>query len=428
MTVSVAALGSCVSRDPFNTLFNPSYKDFFRVDAYQFQMSLISLMAPPISYQSKDYQFESEISENSDWHFRTELNKRFLNDLVAASPDYLILDFYTDILFGVVKVERSYVSNKKNVFSKNKLWKSFKLGDEINVQDDFDRYFRLFKQSVASFMKYKERHLPDTKIVVNKARFTNQYWDDVKKEIVTFGNKTPGHYERLNQYWNMLDDYVIQTYQTESLSFDKTYYADPHYRYGGLHTVHYKNNFYEDFQLKLLRIVFNDLIEKKLEVDRKRTYYGNLLQNGDFSLDSASWKIFKDDIFKLGHKKIKVSSFGNTINQWNQMVSDPIENLGEKQTYRLDFSIAFDKKTIGMIDLDDPIVKVRTFHKRNLFKAADAEQEINLTKEELLHSLPSGKGKFTKELILEGRYIKVIPYLKKNGSYQISAISLCRIS
>lgn len=427
MKVSVAALGSCVSRDPFNTLFNPSYKDFFKMDAYQFQMSIISLMSNPIRYNSEDYVFEKKVSENSDWHFRTELNKRFLNDLVAVSPDYLIIDFYTDVLFGVIEVDDSYLSNKKEIFSKNKLWEKLHLGQSINVQEDFDIYFNLFKKSFDKFMLKKKKYLPNTKIVINKARFTNEYWDDVKKEIITFGNKNSGYYDILNHYWSELDNYVISTYNTEAIEYNKKYYADPNYRFGGLHTVHYKNNFYEDFQLKLLAIVFRDLTDNKLQLQRRRHYNGNLIQNGDFSLGSSSWKIFRPDIFRVNDCKLSVYHMGETDNQWNQIVSDPIENFNSKQVYRLEFKISFDKKVLHEFDSDDAIVKIRTFNSRNHFKAKDSIQEVNITKSELLRSLPAGKGKFKKKIELEGRFIKVIPYLRKNGSYELSNIWISRL-
>lgn len=420
MKISIAALGSCVSRDPFNSLFNPSYKDFFRVDAYQFQMSIISLMANPIAYQSEDYQFESKVSENSDWHFRTELNKRFLADLVAASPDYLIMDFYTDILFGVIQVGDSYISNKANVFSKNKLWNKLEFGKEFNIQQSFRKYFKLFKCAVDEFMTFKNQYLPDTKVVINKARFTNEYWDDVKKEIVTFGNKIPGHYDVLNRCWNELDNYVIDSYQAEYLQYDKKYYADPNYRFGGLHTVHYKNNFYEDFQLKLLAIVFRDLTEKKLDLEREKSYDGNLVQNGDFHLSSASWKIFRKNVFRVVDGKVFVSSQGNTENQWNQMVSDAIENPETQNSYHLEFTIQLDMAMLDAFEPDDALLKVRTFKKRDQFKAADALQEINITKNELLQMLPSGSGRYTTDIDLIGRYIKIIPYLRKNGAYQMT--------
>ncbi len=45
---SVAVMGSCVTRDNFNSTFNPGYKKWFQVVLSANQTSLISLMSPPI--------------------------------------------------------------------------------------------------------------------------------------------------------------------------------------------------------------------------------------------------------------------------------------------------------------------------------------------------------------------------------------------
>lgn len=43
--VGVAILGSCISRDNFNSLFNPQYKSYFECILFQHQTSMISLMS-----------------------------------------------------------------------------------------------------------------------------------------------------------------------------------------------------------------------------------------------------------------------------------------------------------------------------------------------------------------------------------------------
>ena len=43
-------IGSCVSRDMFNSKFVSEYKDSFELQVMQFQMSMLSILEPPISY------------------------------------------------------------------------------------------------------------------------------------------------------------------------------------------------------------------------------------------------------------------------------------------------------------------------------------------------------------------------------------------
>lgn len=389
--------------------------------AYQFQMSIVSLMSKPINYDSTKFKFDSKVSENSSWHLRTELNKRFLNDLVLAQPHYLIVDFYTDLTFGFRKVgEQSYITNKKSVFEKNKLWDSLDLGEEYSVESNHRNFYKIFKQAVDDFVVFCDKNLKNTTIVVNQARYTNEYWDSVNRKITTFGNKTPGHYDQLNILWSKLDNYLIEKPNVKCISYDKKYYADPNYRYGGLHTVHYKNNFYEDFLKKMLALTFDDLMNQKVNLELSDED-GNYIQNSNFLLGNSSWQIFNSEVFNIENGKVLVNSQGNIENKWNQMVSDPIEIKEDK-----DYYISFDFEGIDLSEIgnSDPILKLRTFMKRNEFKAKDAVQEIDITKIEILQQISSNDERFSKKFKLEGKYVKVIPYLKRNGTYTITKLQL----
>lgn len=50
MTIKIATIGSCVTRDNFNSNINPYYKKFFNVVAHQNQTSIPSLMSEKVHY------------------------------------------------------------------------------------------------------------------------------------------------------------------------------------------------------------------------------------------------------------------------------------------------------------------------------------------------------------------------------------------
>lgn len=423
MKLKISAVGSCVSRDPFNSLFNPEYKDFFTFKNYQFQSALISLMSQPVSYDSLNYKFVESVSENTNWHFRTELNKRFLAEVVSVQPHYLIIDFYSDVLFGVVKCGNSFLTNKKKSFSKNNLWSDLNLGEEINLKKDYKKYKKLFKQSAQKFAAFCREYLPGTKIVVNSARFTNQYWDPVAQELIQFAQDTPGYYENLNNLWSELDDIFIKELNCSVIKYTKKYYADPNYRYGGLHTVHYMNNFYSDFKNKLLKIIFDDLTDKNISLSTEQSSPVNLIQNSNFQFQSASWQVFSEGIFEFKPGKLQVASLNNQENQWNQIVSDAIELYGESRRY----FFRFEFQAINLVAMrgNEAIMKIRTFEKRNVFKSQDAVKEITITKDQVEKQLKrTGTNVYEISFELVGRFVKIIPYLQKNGSYEVAKLSL----
>lgn len=71
MVYNVAILGSCVSRDNFNTRMNPNYKETFKVTLLQNQSSLVSAVADPL------LGIESKVNGLNDWKRKTILDDCF---------------------------------------------------------------------------------------------------------------------------------------------------------------------------------------------------------------------------------------------------------------------------------------------------------------------------------------------------------------
>lgn len=110
--VRVAILGSCISRDVFNTQFNSGYKDMWHCDLMQNQSSLISIMSPELPIPED--QFGDHMSDYQKGQVRSDTSKAFLEQLRQLRPDYLILDFFGDVHFGVLEAAPGqYVTNNR---------------------------------------------------------------------------------------------------------------------------------------------------------------------------------------------------------------------------------------------------------------------------------------------------------------------------
>ena len=66
MKYNVSIIGSCQSRDIFNSKFIPKYKDYFRVYSYYTMTSILSVMSEPVRYNYNNLEgcwvLESPIS------------------------------------------------------------------------------------------------------------------------------------------------------------------------------------------------------------------------------------------------------------------------------------------------------------------------------------------------------------------------------
>ena len=267
----IAVLGSCVSRDPFNSKFISDYKNYYSCVLHQNQMSMISLGAKPIPFDSK---LINNLSPFDTRHFRTELDKSFFAEMEKHQPDYLIIDFYGDLYYGIMKIGNSYITNKKWLFQKTKQFKQLDVQDEFKMfYEKKDLYLELWKKGIKKLFDFLTKKVPNCKVIINKARFVDEYLDKETGEMKTISQSGKKRYINVpvfNKWWDALDNHVIKNYNVHVLDYsDKTYYAVEDHPWGMFY-VHYNHSFYEDFTRKLLGIIANDLAKENLELKRQK--------------------------------------------------------------------------------------------------------------------------------------------------------------
>lgn len=423
--VAISIIGSGATRDPFNPLFNRYAQQFFDIVGYQYQTSLIALMAEPIAYNEKDYEWTSNPVASGEMQFRSELNKRFLNEQYLAQPDYILIDLYAELMNGVRPVGNSYMTNRPRIFNKNKLWKKLAPKNPLNVVENTEEYKTLFLKAFECFMAYVHEYLPHTKVVINRCRFATEYYDAMSHEIESVAGKDTEYYEEMNCLWNELEEEMLALDSSvRGISYDHTYYAEPYHRFGGPSFIGYTHDYYHDFQDKLMHIVFGDMQEQK--VFNQDVTNGNYVQNPLFNYGTSSWKDYaRTGVFTIEDHAIHAVSKGSEKNNWHQMASDamPIDAKGE------DFVIQFDFEAIDLSDTmaDDALCVVRTYNRPNAVVRKESVQHFVITKGEIMNHLERGEtNHFKKTLRLEGKYARVIPYLQRNAEYKMSHFALSR--
>lgn len=262
MTVSkysISILGSCVSRDLFNSHFVSNYDVQFEVLSDQQHMSIISLMSPPLSKNLSD--ISGDITTFYKHNFQRDLNKNYLEELKYNPPEFLLIDFYTDAFYGTVEEKSgSYITNKLWQYKKLGCYRELEIGKEYSVYNNSLEFIELWKNYFDLFMVFINEYCPKTKIIINKAKFVNRYLDSKKDKMVTISDVTDDkwkafHIDRFNIIWNLFDTYAIEKYNLDSIDFDmNTYYGNPFHKWG-LFYVHYNQEFYNDTYQKLLIIV-----------------------------------------------------------------------------------------------------------------------------------------------------------------------------
>lgn len=241
----VAIIGSCVSRLAFRSDFVPQAKPYYEVVNYQFHTSLISLMSKKIPFDTA--RFVGKDDNYAKEHLYSEFKKDGLNDLIASNPHILIIDFYPDVHFGVMKINNSYMTNKSWRYKRIQVFNDFKVQKQISPLSDFNEYVQIWKKNLVLFLDFMKDELPSTKIMITSARFTTAYQKE--HEIKTLVSKHDLTLE--NQIWEKLDQIAHEEFGLEFLDMKTKQYLVDENHIHKLDPLHFEKKYYDDF-IKIL--------------------------------------------------------------------------------------------------------------------------------------------------------------------------------
>lgn len=249
--IKVGVFGSCVTRDNFNSIFNPGYKDVFECNQLADHVSLVSLMSPAIKFESDDLDgLEPRIKNN----LIREFNRSFLNELQNDPPQYLIIDFWPDLTFGFATLgHNAIITHNAWSTTKTKFFKS-KNARWLRADIEHDEFFRKWKQAADAFMEFVSNKLPSTKIIVHSARNVPTWKDNTGREH-SFGPWPTS----MNKHWEMMDRYIIDNYGVQSISIMSPDIHSFESHAWGSFPVHYTYDYHSRFLNRLTRIVLMDL-------------------------------------------------------------------------------------------------------------------------------------------------------------------------
>jgi hypothetical protein len=250
--ITIAVLGSCITRDNFNTMFNPDYKTWYRTVLMQNQSALISVMSPPTPITPE------EIGEGTDydkWNVRTDFSKEFLDELGSLQPDYLILDFFGDIHFGCLELaEGRFVTNNRWKLWPTPFYQALREPGPpprtLRIDRNTDEYLARWKAAFDRLAEHVRRVAPGTTPVVHFGHNTTLLTlSDTAEPVPLQEHRTLAKIDlpRLNGLWRELDEYAVAS--TGWASIDLTDRAYPTFdgHPWGPYYVHYAMDYYRDF-------------------------------------------------------------------------------------------------------------------------------------------------------------------------------------
>lgn len=410
--MNLAVLGSCTSRDMFNKNFVPDWRNDFDIVFYQFQPSFISLCAPPIPYNRKLYYgqertFFAEV-------LKAELEKTTFNDLVSVNPKYIMIDFYSDVVNGVLAVDGySYIINREKEWKDNPLFFTIQFDEVLSPLKNKKIYMDLWKNGFDCFMEFIKTYLPNTEVIINSARATNHYEKDGVLVEHTFSIDV----NKVNEVWEEMDNYASSKYGLLRLENEKDYLMNKDYLFDkNFWIVHYEKSYYLDRKNQLLRLL-------KRGIQEESYYKNNILLNGDCSLGTLFWKSWGES-FKIVYPELfrtPLISFcqrKNKKQKWFQCWSTDIETSGLEETYILSFDCKVYDEDI--LSEDQVIFAIRSFEKKDLLSQKESVQDIRLKYMENTTNVDIGSDfiHYEYEFVPKGKYVSVGPFITQNGDVE----------
>lgn len=252
--IKVAVLGSCFSRNPFNSTayFNPDYKDYYDCILTQFHSSIASLTSTPMTLDPAEL---GNMSERNIHYLKRDFEKTFFTDLEKVKPDYLIIDLYADAAREMIKFNSGSIVSASLLLRETPLYQSLTDFTIISHANN-DEYFTEWKKGMDLFAEKIKEILPEERIILNKGRFTYKYIDQ-DKTIKSFGN--PNMIKRNNYFWDRLDNYFLYKLpHAQVIDLSNTRYTGHHKHPFGKTYFHYESGYYKEFINRLNKIVLND--------------------------------------------------------------------------------------------------------------------------------------------------------------------------
>ncbi|MBE6499007.1 MAG: hypothetical protein E7Z80_00450 [Methanobrevibacter thaueri] len=256
---NIAIYGSCITKDPFTTSFNPDYKTRYHSVVDDQKHSFISTMQPKEKVDEKELKLYPDTSGHrfASRCMKEDLEKNFLDVLLNNDIDYIIFDINFEVERGIICYNENTILTKISGFDQTEYFSKLKNVKYLNIIDNPTTYFNLWKKHCDEFFEFVKENCPKTRIILAEVRAL-----DVVQRSNLSTYIEPNFTEKAkinNYYYRKLENYIIKNYDVDVVKFDKDTVLNEKHRWGKFY-VHYDDDYYTNFLKKVDKIVeYHDL-------------------------------------------------------------------------------------------------------------------------------------------------------------------------
>ncbi len=260
---NIAIYGSCISKDPFTTLFNKNYKEHYNCIINDQKHSFISTMQEKEDFNESDLLI---LPDDASHRFLTkcikeDLDKSFIDGMLNNSIDYLVLDVNFEVYKGVISFDEDKFLTNITGFEETEYFSKLNNVNYINIIENPEKYFEIWKYYCNEFFNFLKTYCPDTKVVLAEVRALDRVQrDDMSIYVEPNFTKIA---KISNIYFKKLEDYIKNNFDVYVISFDKDTVLKESHNWGKFF-VHYDDDYYSNFLKKMDFIVEHEELKKKV--------------------------------------------------------------------------------------------------------------------------------------------------------------------
>lgn len=285
MVTKFTVFGSCACRDIFYSEINKDYKQYFEIGEDGIRISLISLMSNEIDYNPESLEIYPKNEENihyTNW-IKKDFDKSFLNVLKEDDFEYLMIDTYYDVNFGVLDLgDGRYITNNLGL-EQTDFFKNLKNYNKLTIFDNFEKYYNLWVHYCDLFFNFLKINCPSIKVILN----TNRHVFKVLKEdgSICESDTFKSHCNQYNYFRDVLDKYILSNYDVDVLNFNENTLIDGNHRWGSF-SLHYVKSYYDDMTNQLNDIIKRDSLKNSVDYDFNGEVRYNKRKNQLYKINS----------------------------------------------------------------------------------------------------------------------------------------------
>ncbi|MCX6303958.1 MAG: DUF6270 domain-containing protein [Bacteroidetes bacterium] len=244
--MEIIILGSCVTRDAFNTDIVANLNTDITVRRFFARTSFISLHSPPLNVEV------SEITNLPPFDCRyvlDDLNKEFYKYLKSrdCKGNYLVLDFI-DERMDILKMGQHFLT-LSDEFLKSNLSSRFQ-GTRLARLDTSTTL--LWKSNCLLFIDSIKNIFPPERIILHKAFWMESYTDGLTVEGFPYSDLVTNHNNLLAEYYHFFETSLPGINIVDLRQHG--YLADKNHKWS-LVPFHYEVGYYIDFLTSLTNIL-----------------------------------------------------------------------------------------------------------------------------------------------------------------------------